>query len=126
MHRLRDAASVEFAVDNVVELLAIRVRSWTRTVAMFGFKRSSKSSRKSAKTTPPPMIKSNENKILYNVPSVSQIAPLPQNKSHGTLPVLSLDGRDAPNPMQSETSEQDLAVMATSASEETTRQPVGA
>ncbi|CAF1170354.1 unnamed protein product [Adineta ricciae] len=91
---------------------------------MFGIKKLSKA-RKSAKTTPPPIIKSNENKILYNVPSVSQIAPLPQNKSHGILPVLSLDGRDAPNPMQSETSETDLTANATTSNTETNRQPVG-
>ncbi|CAF3652491.1 unnamed protein product [Adineta steineri] len=66
------------------------------------------SKRKPTKNAPSPINTSSETKMLYNVPSVSQIAPLPQNKSHGTLPVLSLDGRDAPNPMQSETSENDL------------------
>jgi hypothetical protein len=95
---------------------------------MFGFKNSSKSKRKSSKntTTPPPTITaSNETKPIYNVPSVSQIAPLPQNKSHGILPVLSLDGRDAPNIMQSETSESDLTLHTTTANNENARQPVG-
>jgi len=96
---------------------------------MFGFKGSSKSKRKSSKNTttatPSPTIPtSNDTKPLYNVPSVSQIAPLPQNKSHGILPVLSLDGRDAPNVMQSETSENDLTLNATS-NNENGRQPVG-
>ena len=64
--------------------------------------------------------------MLYNVPSVSQIAPLPQNKSHGTLPVLSLDGRDAPHAMQSETSETDLTSSnGSNANAESDHQPVG-
>lgn len=61
---------------------------------MFGFKRSNKSKRKLTKS---PAIQTNSSidcKVLFNVPSVSQIAPLPKNKSHGILPVLSLDGRD--------------------------------
>ncbi|CAF1555536.1 unnamed protein product [Adineta steineri] len=92
---------------------------------MFGFKKSSKSKRKPTKNAPSPINTSSETKMLYNVPSVSQIAPLPQNKSHGTLPVLSLDGRDAPNPMQSETSENDLTVNTTTANSENGLQPVG-
>jgi len=94
---------------------------------MFGFKNSSKSKRKSSKntTTTPTATTSSDTKVLYNVPSVSQIAPLPQNKSHGILPVLSLDGRDAPNIMQSETSENDLTLNTTTANNENGRQPVG-
>jgi hypothetical protein len=92
---------------------------------MFGFKSSSKSKRKSSKTTTTPTTTSNETKIIHGVPSVSQIAPLPQNKSHGTLPVLSLDGRDAPNIMQSECSETDLTSSISKLNTETARQPVG-
>jgi len=92
---------------------------------MFGFKHSSKSKRKSSKGTPIPINASNETKPLYNVPSVSQIAPLPQNKSHGTLPVLSLDGRDAPIIMHSETSETDLTANTANSNNESNRQPVG-
>ncbi|CAF0764316.1 unnamed protein product [Didymodactylos carnosus] len=33
-------------------------------------------------------------KILHNIPSVSQIAPIPTNQSSSVLPILSLDGRD--------------------------------
>ncbi|UJR27569.1 hypothetical protein I4U23_008850 [Adineta vaga] len=96
----------------------------TTTTTTIGAATTTEASRKAAKNNPPPPInKSNENKILYNVPSVSQIAPLPQNKSHGILPVLSLDGRDAPNPMQSETSENDLTINATTPNTETIRQP---
>ncbi len=43
------------------------------------------------------MNSSTEGRILHNIPSVSKIAPLPENKSHGILPVLSLDGRDSPD-----------------------------
>lgn len=71
------------------------------------------------------MTSTNENKPLYNVPSVSQIPSLPQNKSHGILPVLSLDGRDAPNHMQSENSEIDLTTHNTPSTNENGRQPVG-
>jgi len=92
---------------------------------MFGFKSSSKSKRKSPKNPPTPINTSNETKVLYNVPSVSQIAPIPQNKSHGTLPVLSLDGRDAPNSLPSETSETDLTSNTTTSNNENGRQPVG-
>ena len=94
---------------------------------MFGFKSSSKSKRKAAVTIPLSTVNaSNEPKMLYNVPSVSQIAPLPQNKSHGTLPVLSLDGRDAPHAMQSETSETDLTSSnGSNANAESNHQPVG-
>lgn len=92
---------------------------------MFPFKSSSKNKRKSAKTTPATIHTSNDPKLLPNVPSVSQIAPLPANKSHSILPVLSLDGRDAPNPMQSEASESDLTPSITTANSEGTRQPVG-
>ena len=92
---------------------------------MFGFKGTSKSKRKTSKNSPTPISTSNENKPLYNVPSVSQIPSLPQNKSHGMLPVLSLDGRDAPNPMQSETSETDLSSNTTTSTNENGRQPVG-
>ncbi|CAF0858267.1 unnamed protein product [Adineta ricciae] len=61
---------------------------------MFVFKRSNKAKRKLTKS---PAIQTNssiDSKVLYNIPSVSQIAPIPENKSHGLLPVLSLDGRD--------------------------------
>ena len=92
---------------------------------MFRFKNSSKHKSKSTKTTTTPITSSNETKTLYNVPSVSQIAPLPENKSHGMLPVLSLDGRDAPNPMQSETSENELSPNTTTSNNENGRQPVG-
>jgi len=63
---------------------------------MFGLKISSKNKRKLTKTPAIQTNSSHETKVLYNVPSVSQIAPLPENKSHGILPVLSLDGRDSP------------------------------
>jgi len=69
---------------------------------MFSFQRSNKTKRKLTKT---PAIQINspvETKILHNIPSISQIAPLPENKSHGILPVLSLDGRDSPNLTQSD------------------------
>lgn len=93
---------------------------------MFGFKSSNKNKRRLAKTTATPTNNaSNEPKAFHNVPSVSQIAPLPKNKSHGILPVLSLDGRDAPNVMQSESSESDLTANATIQNEEAGRQPVG-
>ncbi|CAF1131133.1 unnamed protein product [Rotaria sordida] len=92
---------------------------------MFGFKTSSKSKRKSNKNPPTPISTSNETKHFHYVPSVSQIAPLPQNKSHGILPVLSLDGRDAPILMQSETSETDLTSNTTTSNNENARQPVG-
>ncbi|CAF1493763.1 unnamed protein product [Rotaria sp. Silwood1] len=36
-----------------------------------------------------------ETEILHNIPSVSQIAPLPESKSPGILPILSLDRRDS-------------------------------
>jgi hypothetical protein len=92
---------------------------------MFGFKGSSKNKRKTPKNSPTPISTSNETKPLYNVPSVSQIPSLPQNKSHGILPVLSLDGRDAPNIIQSETSETDLTLITTVSTNENGRQPVG-
>ena len=94
---------------------------------MFGFKSASKSKRKAAVNIPLSTVNaSNEPKVLYNVPSVSQIAPLPQNKSHGTLPVLSLDGRDAPLAMESETSENDLASSnGSKTNPESDHQPVG-
>jgi hypothetical protein len=92
---------------------------------MFGFKSSSKNKRKTPKNPPTPISLPSENKPLYNVPSVSQIPSLPQNKSHGMLPVLSLDGRDAPNPMQSEASEADLTLNTTNSTNENGRQPVG-
>ena len=41
-------------------------------------------------------------KILHNIPSGSQIAPLPENTSHGMLPVLSLDGRNSPKSLQAD------------------------
>jgi hypothetical protein len=63
---------------------------------MFGFKSSSKTKRKLTKTPAIQLNPSNEMKILHNIPSVSQIAPLPENRSHGILPILSLDGRDSP------------------------------
>lgn len=78
---------------------------------MFGFKRISKTKRKSGKNSTPPAVTNNnasaEPKMLYNIPSVSQIAPLPQNKSLGVLPVLSRDGRDAPHLIPPETSDPD-------------------
>ncbi|CAF3364548.1 unnamed protein product [Rotaria sp. Silwood1] len=81
------------------------------------------SKRKSNKSPTTPINTSNETKFHY-VPSVSQIAPLPQNKSHGILPVLSLDGRDAPNPMQSDTSENDLTLNTTTTNNQSSsRQP---
>ncbi len=92
---------------------------------MFGFKGAGKNKRKSTKNPQSPISTSNEIKPLYNVPSVSQIAPLPQNQSHSILPVLSLDGRDAPNTMQSETSENDLTSNITASNNENNRQPVG-
>lgn len=92
---------------------------------MFGFKNSSKSKRKSSKNSTVPINPTSEAKPLYNIPSVSQIAPLPENKSHGNLPVLSIDGRDAPNPMQSESSESDLSTNTTTTNNENGRQPVG-
>ncbi|CAF3433150.1 unnamed protein product [Rotaria sp. Silwood1] len=93
---------------------------------MFGFKSSSKSKRKSNKSPTTPINTSNETKHFPYVPSVSQIAPLPQNKSHGILPVLSLDGRDAPNSMQSDTSENDLTLNTTTTNNQSSsRQPVG-
>lgn len=62
---------------------------------MFRFKSSSKNKRKGTIPSPTPAVQnSTDAKMLYNIPSVSQIAPLPQNKSHGILPVLSMDGRD--------------------------------
>ena len=92
---------------------------------MFGFKGTSKSKRKASKNPPAPISPVNENKPLYNVPSVSQIPSLPQNKSHGILPVLSLDGRDAPNSLPPETSETDLIANTTTSPNENGRQPVG-
>jgi hypothetical protein len=92
---------------------------------MFGFKSSSKNKRKLLKHAAISTNSSNEPRVLYNIPSVSQIAPLPQNKSHGILPVLSLDGRDAPILMQSEMSETNLTLHTTTSTEETGRQPVG-
>lgn len=67
---------------------------------MFGLKSTSKNKRKLTKTPAIQMNITNEPKILYNIPSVSQIAPLPENKSHGILPVLSFDVRDSPNFIQ--------------------------
>ena len=69
---------------------------------MFGFKRSTKSKRKLTKSPAIQAHSSIDTKVLYNVPSVSQIAPLPENKSHGILPVLSLDGRDMPDIISSD------------------------
>ncbi|CAF2419981.1 unnamed protein product [Rotaria sp. Silwood2] len=92
---------------------------------MFGFKSSSKSKRKSNKSPTTPINTSNETKHFHYVPSVSQIAPLPQNKSHGILPVLSLDGRDAPSSMPSEASENDLPSNAATSNSASGRQPVG-
>jgi hypothetical protein len=92
---------------------------------MFGFHSSSKKNRKSSKNTTTPINTTTEAKILYNVPSVSQIAPLPQNKSLGMLPVLSRDGRDAPNIIQSEPSENELTANTTTLNSEGSRQPVG-
>lgn len=93
---------------------------------MFSFKTSSKNKRKTNKNSPTPITTtSTENKPLYNIPSVSQIAPLPQNKSHGTLPVLSLDGRDAPVIMQSDASEPDSLEDSNTSTNTNSRQPVG-
>ena len=92
---------------------------------MFRFKISSKNKRKSTKSASPSINTSNEAKTLHNIPSVSQIAPLPQIKSHGILPVLSLDGRDAPNPMPSDTLDNDSTTNITTSDDEHGRQPVG-
>ncbi|CAF5192202.1 unnamed protein product [Rotaria magnacalcarata] len=92
---------------------------------MFGFKNSSKNKRKTAKNTTTSLSTSSETKHFPNVPSVSQIAPLPQNKSHSILPVLSLDGRDAPSSIQSEESETDLTLIATTPNNENGRHSVG-
>jgi hypothetical protein len=62
---------------------------------MFGLKSSSKNKRKLTKIPAIQMNLANDAKILYHVPSISQIAPLPENKSHGNLPILSFDGRDS-------------------------------
>ncbi|CAF2649183.1 unnamed protein product [Rotaria sp. Silwood2] len=43
-----------------------------------------------------------ETEILRNIPSVSQIAPLPESKSDGILPILSLDRRDSSNSIESD------------------------
>jgi len=67
---------------------------------MLGSKILSKNKRKLTKTPAIQMNSSNETKILHHIPSVSQIAPLPENRSHGILPILSLDGRDSPNFIQ--------------------------
>jgi hypothetical protein len=83
---------------------------------MSGLKNSSKNKRKLTKT-PAIQMNSNDVKLLYNIPSVSQIAPLPENKSHGILPVLSLDGRDSPNSIQCDDE--------LSSNIEKTNQPVG-
>ncbi|CAF2089412.1 unnamed protein product [Rotaria magnacalcarata] len=77
--------------------------------------------RKTAKNTTTSLSTSSETKHFPNVPSVSQIAPLPQNKSHSILPVLSLDGRDAPSSIQSEESETDLTSIATTPNNENGR-----
>ncbi len=69
---------------------------------MFRLKSSSRNKRKLTKTPAIQLNPSDEAKILYNIPSISQIAPLPETKSHGILPVLSLDGRDSPNITQSD------------------------
>ena len=69
---------------------------------MFGLKSSTKTKRKLIKTPTIQMNSINDNKILHNIPSVSKIAPLPENKSHGILPVLSLDGRDSSSLNQSD------------------------
>jgi len=67
---------------------------------MLGSKILSKNKRKLTKTPAIQVNSSNETKILHHIPSVSQIAPLPENKSHGILPILSLDGRDSPDFIQ--------------------------
>ena len=94
---------------------------------MFRFKSSNKNKRKPARTSPTPISNTQADpKLLYNIPSVSQIAPLPQNKSHGILPVLSMDGRDAPNPMQLEGSDHEQSPSDNSKDDaDSTRQPVG-
>ncbi|CAF3749029.1 unnamed protein product [Rotaria socialis] len=92
---------------------------------MFGFKSSSKNKRKPAKNPTPSLSTSSETKHFPNIPSVSQIAPLPQNKSHSILPVLSLDGRDAPSSIQSEESENDLTSITTMPNNENGRHSVG-
>ncbi|CAF3831911.1 unnamed protein product [Rotaria magnacalcarata] len=65
-------------------------------------KESSKNKRKSNKYPRKQSNSLNETKILYNIPSVSQIAPLPEVQSHGILPVLSLDRRDSSNTAESD------------------------
>jgi hypothetical protein len=89
---------------------------------MFGFKSSSKNKRKLLKHAAISTNSSNEPRVLYNIPSVSQIAPLPENKSHGLLPVLSFDGRDEPDPIPSD----DQSLSSTEkTNDSTTRQSVG-
>jgi hypothetical protein len=87
---------------------------------MFGLKISNKNKRKLIKTPAIQFMNSSiEGRILHNVPSVSKIAPLPENRSHGILPVLSLDGRDSPDFINAEDDR-------TSETGETkTHQPVG-
>ncbi|CAF1544211.1 unnamed protein product [Rotaria magnacalcarata] len=69
---------------------------------MFALNKSSKNKRKSNKYPRKQSNSLNETKILYNIPSVSQIAPLPEVQSHGILPVLSLDRRDSSNTAESD------------------------
>lgn len=47
------------------------------------------------KSNPITAIKQREH--LPNIPSISRIAPLPENASHGRLPVLSIDSRSGTN-----------------------------
>ncbi|CAF3839267.1 unnamed protein product [Adineta steineri] len=98
--QLRRRAPTRHSIKSLTGRKALSKQNSTNEI-MFGFKRSNKTKRKLTKT---PAIQTNasiESKILYNVPSVSQIAPLPENKSHGILPVLSLDGRDSSDIIQS-------------------------
>ena len=92
---------------------------------MFNFKGTSKNKRKTSTKPSTPISPSNENKPIFNIPSVSHIPSLPQNKSHGILPVLSRDGRETLHPMESENSETDLTVNNTTSTSENDRQPVG-
>ncbi len=99
---------------------------------MFKFKNSSNSSKRKSSgkgtTTPTnsntPPSGNSEMKIFPNVPSVSQIAPLPENQSHGMLPVLSREGRDE-HPPQLPSSENDRTANTTNSNTSNGRLSVG-
>jgi hypothetical protein len=89
---------------------------------MLGSKILSKNKRKLTKTPAIQINSSSETKILHHIPSVSQIAPLPENRSHGILPILSLDGRDSPNFIQCD---DELSSNTEKANNSNNHQPVG-